>query len=119
MIRITLPLCIIIMTCTPYYISDDDIPNEVKIISEDHPLYDGKRVRFIGYNSDYRSSSISGRRQYMWEELAEKNGRVIGEFELPNGRYYIVEMDDLKLIKIPSSIFLDVIIFPEESEYKF
>jgi len=55
----------------------------------------------------------------MWEELAEKNGRVIGEFELPNGRYYIVEMDDLKLIKIPSSIFLDVIIFPEESEYKF
>ena len=107
------------MTCTPYYISDDDIPNEVKIVSGDHPLYDGKRVRFTGYNSDYRSSSISGRRQYMWEELAEKNGKVIGEFELPNGRYYIVEMDDLKLIKIPSSIFLDIIIFPEESEYKF
>jgi hypothetical protein len=55
----------------------------------------------------------------MWEELAEKNGRVIGEFKLPNGRYYIVEMDDLKLIKIHSSIFLDVIIYTDESEYNF
>jgi hypothetical protein len=28
-------------------------------------------------------------------------------------------MDDLKLIKIPSVIFLNVIIFTEENEYNF
>jgi hypothetical protein len=55
----------------------------------------------------------------MWEELSEKHGTVMGEYELPDGRYYIVEMDDLLLIKIPSVIFLKVVIFPDESEYNF
>jgi hypothetical protein len=43
----------------------------------------------------------------------------MGEYELPDGRYYIVEMDDLLLIKIPSVIFLKVVIFPDENEYNF
>ncbi len=118
MIKKLLPLCIVV-TCAPYYISDYHIPDEVKIVSADYPLYDGKHIRFSGNDTNYKPSSISGRRQYMWEELAEKNGIVIGEFELPDDRYYIIEMDDLKLIKIPSVIFLNVLIFPEENEYNF
>ena len=118
MIKKLLPLCIVV-TCAPYYISDNDIPDEVKIVSVDYPLYDGKRIRFTGNDTNYRPSSISDRQHYMWEELAEQNGIVIGEFELPYGRYYIIEMDDLKLIKIPSVIFLKVVIFPDENEYNF
>ncbi len=110
---------ILIISCTSYYISDTDIPEDVKIVSEDFPLYDGKTIRITGNDNDYRPSSISGRRQFMWEELSEQYGTVMGEYELPNGRYYIVEMEDLKLIKIPSIIFLKVVIFPDESEYNF
>lgn len=119
MFRKTFFLLIIIFSCTPNYISDSDIPEEVKIVQGDYPVYDGKAVRFSNIENKYKPSSISGRRQYNWSELAEKNGTVIGEFELPHGRYYIIEMEDLKLIKIPSAIFLEIVIFPEESEYKF
>ncbi len=117
--KLTLYIFFLIISCTAYYISDTDIPEDVKIVSEDYPLYDGKVIRIIGNDRDFNPSSLSGRRQYMWEELSEKYGTVMGEYELPGGRYYIVEMDDLKLIKIPSIIFLEVIIFPDENEYNF
>jgi len=117
--RLSLFIFIFIISCTSYYISDTDIPEDVKIVSEDYPLYEGKVIRIIGNDRDYNPSSLSGKRQYMWEELSEKYGTVMGEYELPGGRYYIVEMDDLKLIKIPSIIFLEVIIFPDENEYNF
>ncbi|MDP6230471.1 MAG: hypothetical protein QF765_07235 [Candidatus Marinimicrobia bacterium] len=117
--RLILLLFTLMFSCTSYFISDTNLPEDVKIVSEDYPLYDGKVIRIIGNDRDYTSSSLSGRRQYMWEELSEKHGTVMGEYELPDGRYYIVEMDDLLLIKIPSVIFLKVVIFPDENEYNF
>lgn len=117
--RLIIPLFTIIFSCTSYYISDTDLPEDVKVVSENYPLFDGKAIRIIGNDRDYTPSSLSGRRQYTWEELSEKYGTVMGEYELPGGRYYIVEMDNLLLIKIPSIIFLKVVIFPDESEYNF
>jgi hypothetical protein len=111
--RFILPLFTLMFSCTSYFISDTDLPEDVKIVSEvilcmmvkSYALLETTEI--IPHHHSVAGGSICGRNFLKNMELSWEN------MNYRMGRYYIVEMDDLLLIKIPSVIFLKVVIFPE------
>ncbi len=103
-------------SCTSGYISDQLLPNSVKIVPQDYPLYDGKLIYFSVADIHHNlPTSISGREQYTWEELTDISGIVVGEYTLPNGNYYIIQLENGAYIKIPSLLFFNVVRFIDQN----
>ena len=98
------------MACSRFLVSDTIIPEKLIQVPQDHILYDERKVIFLPNINDQNEfpSSISGRETYTYDDLSKQTGKVEGEYVLLGGDYYIIRLEDKKLIKIPSEDFLIV-----------
>jgi len=98
------------MACSRFLVSDTIIPEKLIQVPQDHILYDERKVIFLPNINDQKEfpSSISGRETYTYDDLSKQTGKVEGEYVLLGGNYYIIRLEDKKLIKIPSEDFLIV-----------
>lgn len=107
----------VFLSCTSIFISDTILPDEVKIVSEDYELYDGRPVIFFVEDGSWPAklpSSLSGRKVYQYEELSRLSGIVEGEYEIDHGRYFVIRLADNTLVKVHSEIFLEVTNFTDK-----
>ena len=105
------------ISCTEIFISDSLLPENVKIVTTDYELYDG---RYVVFNSKFDSwpekfpFSLSGRKLYRFEDLNSKSGIVEGEYKIEHGRYLVIRLADDTLVKVPKEVFLEVTYFADE-----
>ena len=98
------------MACSKFLVSDTILPENLIQVAQDHTLYDEKKVIFLPNINDRKEfpSSISGRETYTYDDLSERTGKVEGEYVLLGRDYYIIRLENKKLIKVPSKDFLIV-----------
>jgi len=98
------------MACGRFFVSDTILPENLIQVAQDHILYDEKKVIFLPNINDQKEfpSSISGQETYTYDDLSERTGKVEGEYVLLGGDYYIIRLENKKLIKVPSEDFLIV-----------
>ena len=104
------------ISCTEIFISDSLLPENVKVVSTDYELYDGRTVVFsseIDSWSEKFPSSLSGRKLYRFEDLNSKNGIVEGEYKIDHGRYIVIRLADDTLVKVPKEVFLVITDFTD------
>jgi len=107
----------VFLSCTSIYISDTILPDDVKIVSEDYELFDGRPVIFSledGLWPAKLPSSLSGRKVYRYEDLNGRGGIVEGEYQIDHGRYFVIRLADNILVKVHSEIFLEVTNFTDK-----
>ncbi|MFQ6607873.1 MAG: hypothetical protein ACE5EE_04965 [Fidelibacterota bacterium] len=106
-----------LFSCSGVIISDTILPEEVKIVPDDHELYDGRQVVFANESGSWSPvlpSSLSGRKYYHYEDLMGVSGVVEGEYEIDHGRYVVIRFADGTLVKVASEVFLEVTDFIKE-----
>ena len=98
------------MACGRFLVSDTILPENLIQVAQDHILYDEKKVIFLPniYDQKEFPSSISGQETYTYDDLSDRTGKVEGEYVLLGGDYYIIRLENKKLIKVPSEDFLIV-----------
>ena len=104
------------ISCAEIFISDFLLPENVKIVSTDYELYDGRSVVFsreIDSWPEKFPSSLSGRKLYRFEDLNSKNGIVEGEYKIDHGRYIVIRLADDTLVKVPKEVFLVITEFTD------
>ena len=108
--RYFLLTCLFITACTRFLVSDTILPEQVIQVVPEHILYDGRSIIFLPTLNNQKEipSSISGRKKYTYDNLSEQTGKVEGEYLLTGGVYFIIRLENEKLIKIPSKDFLIV-----------
>ena len=101
--------CFSIIACGRFLVSDTILPKNFIQVAQDHILYDGRKIIFLQQDiNDQKEfpSSISGRETYSYDALSKQTGIVEGEYILLGGNYYIIRLENKKLIKVPSEDFL-------------
>ena len=98
------------MSCSRFLVFDTILPENFIQVAQEHILYDEKKVIFLPNINGQKElpSSISGRETYTYGDLSDRTGKVEGEYVLLGGNYYIIRLENKKLIKVPSEDFLIV-----------
>ena len=110
-------VCFGFISCTDIFVSDTLLPEDVKVVSEDYELYDGRSVVFTAEKGSWSAkppSSLSGRKVYSYEDLNSKKGIVEGEYKIDHWRYIVIRLANDKLVKVPKEVFFNVTQFIDD-----
>jgi|TARA_B100000035_G_scaffold129116_1_gene109765 hypothetical protein len=105
------------ISCIDIIISDTLLPEDVKVVSEDYELFDGRSLVFSAEKGLWFAkppSSLSGRKVYNYKDLNSKKGIVEGEYKIDHEHYIVIRLDGDILIKVPKEVFFNVTQFIDD-----